>query len=109
MSPGSLDTESDVRAVMEVQVEGMVPMRPVSPEISSRVRWVRADHWLGKEPVRPASLSIMRVVRAVKADQEGGRDPVTARSETSSTASLARLDQAPGSRPLTPMSWLTLR
>ena len=109
VSPGSLATVSDVRAVMEVQEEGMVPVRPVSPEISSRARWVRADHWLGREPVRPASLSIMRVVRAVMADQDGGRDPVTARSETSSTASLARLDQALGSMPPTPMSWLTLR
>ena len=44
VSPGSLDTESDVRAVMEAQEEGMVPVRPVSPEISSRTRWVRADH-----------------------------------------------------------------
>ena len=29
---------SDVRAVMEVQEEGMVPVRPVSPEISNAAR-----------------------------------------------------------------------
>ena len=67
-----LDTVSDVRVVMEVQEEGMVPMRPVPPEISSTARWVRADHWLGRGPARPVSLTMTRVVRAVMVDQDGG-------------------------------------
>ena len=96
-----LDTVSDVRAIMEVQEEGMVPVRPVSPEISSTARWVRADHWLGRGPARPVSSTMTRVVRAAMADQDGGRDPVRLESDVLlKEARWVRVDQEEGRGPV---------
>ena len=74
---------SDVRAVMEVQEEAMVLVKPLSPEISSRARWVRVDHWLGRGPVKLMSSMMTMEVRVVMADQDGGRDPVRLESADS--------------------------
>ena len=92
---------SDVRAVMEVQEEGMVPVRPVSSEISSRTRWVKADHWLGRGPVRLVSSTMTREVRAAMVDQDGDRDPVRLESDVLlKEARWVRVDQEEGSGPV---------
>ena len=71
--PGLLDTVSDVRAVMEVQVEGMVPVRPVS-DVLKEARWVRVDQEEGSGPVRGFD-EMFSWVSEVKVDQAGGREP----------------------------------
>ena len=86
---------------MEVQEEGMVPVRPGSAEISSRARWVRTDHWLGRGPVRPVPSTTTRSVRAAMADQDGGRDPVRLESDVLlKEARWVRVDQEEGRGPV---------
>ena len=101
VSPGFLDTVSDERAVMVVQEKGMGPVRPVSPEISSRAICSRGHHSMGREPVRPTSSTMTREVRAVMVDQDGGRKLVRPGSDVLlKEARRVRVDQEEGRGPV---------